>query len=76
VRASVALRHESAYGVVRALIDRGVIGDFRPPDIVRLGLAPLYIRPVDVFTAVEQTLAAVGAGEQRDPRYVERAAVT
>src|SRR4029077_11145757 len=49
----VPLRHSDGYRVVRALIDRAVVGDFRSPDIVRLGLAPLYLRHVDVWDAIE-----------------------
>jgi kynureninase len=62
--------------VVRALIDRGVVGDFRSPDIVRLGLAPLYLRHVDVWDAVE-TLREVLATRAHDrPEYAVRASVT
>ena len=65
----VSLRHPAAYGVVQALIARGVVGDYREPDVVRLGFAPLYVRHVDVVRAVEQIVAVVEAGEERDPRY-------
>ena len=72
----VSLRHPDAYGVVQALIARLVVGDYREPDLVRLGFAPLYIRHVDVVSAVEQTVAVIDAGEQSDPRYAERHPVT
>jgi kynureninase len=72
----VSLRHPSAYGVVQALAARGVVGDYREPDLVRLGFAPLYLRHVDVVRAVEQIVAVVTAGEERDDRYGVRATVT
>jgi kynureninase len=72
----VSLRHDEAYGVVQALIARGVVGDFREPDLVRLGFAPLYVRFVDVVAAVEQIVAVVEAGEQRDERYRVHTTVT
>ena len=72
----VSLRHESAYGVVQALIERRVVGDYREPDLVRLGFAPLYVRHVDVVRAVEETVAVVAAGEHRDPRWSRRETVT
>jgi kynureninase len=72
----VSLRHDEAYGVVQALIARGVIGDFREPDLVRLGFAPLYVRFVDVVTAIEQIVAVVEAGEHGDERYTVHSTVT
>lgn len=49
----INLRHPEAYAVVQALIGRGVIGDFRQPDIIRLGFTPLYLRYEDVYRAAE-----------------------
>ena len=72
----MSLQHESAYAVVQALIARGVVGDFRAPDLVRLGFAPLYVRHADVVRAVEPLAEVVTAGEQRDPRFAVRTTVT
>ncbi|MEP6816627.1 MAG: kynureninase [Marmoricola sp.] len=72
----VSLRHPHAYGIVQALIERGVIGDFRDPDIARFGFAPLYVRHVDVYDAVEQLANVLGGHEHLDPTYAERSAVT
>lgn len=72
----VSFAHAQGYPVMRALIDAGVIGDFRAPDIVRFGFTPLYVRFVDVFDAVER-LAAIMAGKiWQQPQYQERSAVT
>lgn len=72
----VSLRHESAYGLVQALIARGVVGDFRTPDIARFGFAPLYLRAVDVWDAVEQLVQVLRGEEYARPEYAVRAAVT
>jgi kynureninase len=72
----VALRHPDAYALVQALIARGVIGDFRAPDIVRLGLAPLYLSHVDVWDACEVLRDVLESGAYRDPAYAQRHTVT
>jgi kynureninase len=48
----VSLTHLEGYRIMQALIARGVIGDFRAPDVMRFGFGPLYVRYVDVFDAV------------------------
>jgi kynureninase len=49
----VCFAHDHAWPIVQALIARDVIGDFRAPDILRFGMAPLYLRYVDIWDAVE-----------------------
>jgi kynureninase len=48
----VSLTHGEGYRIMQALIARGVIGDFRSPDVMRFGFGPLYVRYVDIFDAV------------------------
>lgn len=69
-------RHPQAYAICQALIARGVIGDFRAPDILRLGFAPLYLRYADVSTAVAELAALMQAEAWRAPQFNLRAAVT
>jgi kynureninase len=68
--------HESGWPIMRALIDRGVIGDFRAPDILRFGFTPLYVSFVDVWNAVATLREILAERAWDDPRYHERALVT
>jgi kynureninase len=72
----VSLRHPSAYQVVRNLAAVGVIGDFREPDIMRFGFAPLYTRFVDAYDAAARVVQVLREETWRDPAYAVREAVT
>ena len=72
----VSLRHPQGYAVMQALIEANVIGDFRAPDIIRFGFAPLYTRYVDVWEAVSQLARILQEETWRAPRFHSRAAVT
>ncbi len=72
----VSFHFHAGYAAMQAVIARGVIGDFRAPDIMRFGFTPLYINEADVIHAVE-ILQDVMANDRWDhPKYKQRAAVT
>ncbi|MEL6517744.1 MAG: aminotransferase class V-fold PLP-dependent enzyme, partial [Pseudomonadota bacterium] len=72
----VAFRHAEGYAIMQAMIARGVIGDFRAPDILRFGITPLYLGEADIDRAVE-VLAEVLDGRLWDrEEYKVRARVT
>jgi len=73
---SIGCHDLDGYAIMQALIARGVIGDFRPPDILRFGFTPLYTRFVDVWDAVDRLVQVMQSGEWRDPQFAVRAAVT
>jgi kynureninase len=72
----ICVRHPHAYPVVRNLIDRGVVGDFREPDVARFGFAPLYTRFVDAYDAAAALVDVLRTASWQDPAYTARAAVT
>jgi kynureninase len=67
---------EIAYPVVQALIARGVVGDFRAPDVLRFGFTPLYLRFADVWDAAEHLRQVLSGGEWQRPEFNQRHAVT
>ncbi len=72
----ISFRHPEAYALTQALIARGVIGDFRDPDILRLGLTPLYLSHEDVWRAGDILRDILETEAWRDPAFAERLAVT
>nr|WP_209313580.1 kynureninase [Jannaschia formosa] len=72
----VSLRHPEGYAIVQALIARGVIGDFRAPDILRFGFTPLFLSEADVDAAVTHLGEVMASEEYRLPAYRARRAVT
>lgn len=71
----VSLRHPEAYAVMQALISRGVIGDFREPDILRFGLTPLYLRYEDVWRAARTLREIITTAAWDRPDFRRRAKV-
>lgn len=61
---------------MQALIAQGIIGDFRAPDVLRFGFAPLYNGFDDVDRAVDTLARILRDGSWDDPRFHERAKVT
>ncbi len=72
----LAYQHADAYALCQALIQHGVIVDFRAPDILRLGFTPLYLRYIDMWTAVEILADIVRTNEYLKPEYTVRHKVT
>ncbi len=74
--AQLAFAHAQAWPITQALIAAGVVPDFRQPDIVRFGFAPLYIRHRDLAEAVDRLARIMQAGSFADPAFAAPARVT
>jgi kynureninase len=72
----VAFAHPDGYAIMQALIERGVIGDFRAPDVLRFGLAPLYLRYTDIHDAVGILRDIMRTEAWRADRFQTKRAVT
>jgi kynureninase len=74
--AQVSLRHPEALALTQALLAAGVVGDHRPPDLLRLGLPPLTLRYADVWDAVALLGDLLHSGEHRRPPFATRRRIT
>jgi kynureninase len=72
----VIFHHPEAYAVVQALKARGVVGDFRAPDCIRLGIAPIYLAYEDIWNAVQHLRQVMDNREWARDSFRVRAAVT
>ena len=72
----IVFAHRDAYPLMAALIERGVIGDVRAPDLIRFGFAPLYNGFAEVWRAVELIAELLDTGAYDQPRFRQRARVT
>jgi kynureninase len=72
----ICVRHDGAWPIMQALIESGIIGDFRAPDILRFGFAPLYVGYADVWDSVASLRRIMDSQMWREPKYLAKAAVT
>jgi kynureninase len=72
----VSFTHPEGYAIMQALIDRGVVGDFRAPDILRFGFAPLYVSYENVVRSVQILHGVLKSQAWKAPQHQQRKAVT
>jgi len=72
----ISFAHKDAWPINNALIARNVIGDFRAPDVLRLGLTPLYLGFADIWNAVDILAGIMESGEWQKPQYSQSTKVT
>jgi kynureninase len=71
----VSFRHPEASAIMRTLASHNVIGDHRPPDMMRFGLTPLYTRYVDIWDAAAFLREVMTSREYLEPRFAVRSRV-
>ena len=72
----VAVSHPEGYALMQALISRGVIGDFRAPNLMRFGFAPLFLSYTDIHEAVKQLRKILEAEEWNQEAFLQKSKVT
>jgi kynureninase len=74
--AQVSVRHEDADAITQALLARGVIGDHRPPDLVRFGFAPLYVTRIEALDAAAELAEVITTRAFDRPEFRRERTVT
>ncbi len=72
----VSLRHEHGFAIIQALIARGVIGDYREPEVLRFGITPLYLSHEDIWNAVQLLKEIMDTGAWDKEEFHLRGQVT
>lgn len=72
----VSLRHEHGFAIIQALIARGVIGDYREPEVMRFGITPLYLSHEDIWNAVQHLKDILDSGSWDQEQFHRRGQVT
>ena len=72
----ICFGHAEGYRIIRALIARGVIGDFRAPDVLRFGITPLYLRYSDIWDAVAHLRDVMETRAWDDDQFTRKELVT
>ena len=72
----ISFAHPRGYAVMQSLIERGIVGDFRAPDLMRFGFAPLYNSFADAVRAVEALADVLATRAWDQPRFLTRQKVT
>ena len=72
----VSISHGEGYAITQALRQRGITVDFRAPDIIRFGFAPLYNSYRDCWDTVQALREILQSGEWDEPQYKQKATVT
>ena len=72
----LAFTHPEAYAICQALIANGVVGDFRAPNVLRLGFAPLYLSFTDILESIKRLVEIMEDETYRQEQYQVKQAVT